>query len=329
MVHALQAVRFFERRKPPMALSVYWNLSTTAAPDHRRAEWGEGERAWVPTRDDGSRRLQINHYDYLTQVARVAELTGFDGLVIPDEPDGEEPWIVTGTLLRETRRLQLVTAIAPGSASGVYHAKMAASVQRFSNGRQGWLVDGARGLAAGDPVAPQDSAARSGELLTLLEGIWGDGPFDQDGRHFIVEKGGLGGLVRGRRLPPVWLRQSERPGDDLLAHAEVLLLDEVVPVDALSDLVADARRANPSLRIAAPLPLLTRADDRDVAVEAAYLDPAPSTLVGTYESVTAKLRDLAAAGLGIAVLSAPDQIREVHVAGEQIIGRLRAAAVAA
>lgn len=312
-----------------MALSVYWNLSTTAAPDRRRAEWGEGERAWVPGRDAKSRRLQINHYDYLTQVARVAELTGFDGLLIPDEPEGEEPWIVTGTVLRETRRLQLVTAVAPGSASGVYHAKMASSVQRFSNDRQGWLIDGPRGLEAGDPLAPQESATRTSELLTLLEGIWGDGPFDQNGQHFIVEKGGLGGLVHGRRRPPVWLRQSEQPSADLLSHAEVLLLDHAAPVDAWADLVADAHRANPSLLIAAPLPLLTRAEERDVAVEAAYLNPAPSILVGTYESVAATLRDLASAGLNIAVFSAPDQIREVHIAGEQIIGRLRAAAVAA
>lgn len=312
-----------------MALSFYWNLSTTAAPDRRRAEWAQGDRAWVPARDAGSRRLQINHYDYLTQVARVAELTGFDGLVIPDEPDGEEPWIVTGTLLRETRRLQLVTAIAPGSASGVYHAKMAASVQRFSGERQGWLIDGVRGLEAGDPVAPQDSAGRTGELLTLLEGLWGDGPFDQDGRHFIVEKGGLGGLVHGRRRPPVWLRQSERPGADLLGHAQVLLLDGATPIAGLADLVADTRRANPSVRIAAPLELLTRAQERDVAVEVEYLDPGPSTLVGTYDAVVESLRALAGAGLDIAVFSAPDQVREVHIAGEQIIGRLRAVATAA
>jgi alkanesulfonate monooxygenase len=308
-----------------MALSFFWNLSTTSVADRRRAEWGDGDRAWAPARDAASRRLHINHYDYLTQVARVAELTGFDGLVITDEPDGEEPWIVTGTLLRETRRLELVTAIAPGSASGVYHAKMASSVQRFSGDRQGWLIDGVRGLAAGDPVAPQDSAARTSELLTLLEGIWGDGPFDQEGQHFIVEKGGLGALVHGRRRPPVWLRQSQVPGADLLAHAEVLLLDEATPVDELADLIADTRRANPSLCIAASLPLLTRADERDVAVETAYLDPALSTLVGTYDAVTARLRDLAAAGLDIAVLSAPDQVREVHIAGEQIIGRFRAA----
>ncbi|HUD29630.1 MAG TPA: LLM class flavin-dependent oxidoreductase [Novosphingobium sp.] len=312
-----------------MALSFYWTLSTTATSDRRRAEWADGDRPWTPARDAGSRRLQINHYDYLTQVARAAELTGFDGLVIPDEPEGEEPWIVTGALLRETRRLQLVTAIAPGSASGVYHAKMAASVQRFSGDRQGWLIDGARGLAAGDAVAAQDSAARTGELLTLLEGLWGDGPFDQEGEHFIVEKGGLGGLVKGRRRPPVWLRQSQAPGADLLGHADVLLLDGAPPVDALADLIADTRRANPALRLAATVPLLTRADGRDVAVEAAYRDPAPAALVGTYDAVAERLRAFAAAGLDIAVLSAPDQIHEVHVAGEQVVGRVRALATAA
>lgn len=308
-----------------MALSFYWNLSTTPAPDRRRGEWADGDRPWVPARDAGSRRLQINHYDYLAQVARAAELTGFDGLVIPDEPAGEEPWIVTGTLLRETRRLQLVTAIAPGSASGVYHAKMAASVQRFSGDRQGWLLDAGRGLAQGDAIAAEDTPARTGELLSLLEGVWGDGPFDQDGRHFIVEKGGLGGLVHGRRRPQVWLRRSERPGADLLAHAQVLLLDEAVPIDALADLVAEARRAHPGLRLAAGVPLLARAEERDVETERAYRDPDPATLVGTFGAAAAKLADFARAGLDIAVLSAPDQIHEVHVAGEQVIGRFRAA----
>jgi len=312
-----------------MALEFYWHLSTTAVTDRRRAEWADGDRPWAPARDAGSRRLQINHYDYLTQVARAAELTGFDGIVIPDEPDGEEPWIVTGTLLRETRRLQLVTAVAPGSASGVYHAKMAASVQRFSGDRQGWLIDGSRGLRAGDPVPPEDNARRTSELLSLLEGVWGDGPFDQEGRHFIVEKGGLGGLVHGRRRPPTWLRQSETPDADMLGHADVLLIDTPPAIEALAEIVAEERRANPGLRLAARLPFLARADEHDVAFERAYRDPSPATLVGTYDAVAASLAALARAGLDIAVLSAPDQIHEVHIAGEQVIGRFRAHSIAA
>lgn len=312
-----------------MALSFYWHLSTAAAADRRRGEWGEGDRPWVPAGDAGSRRLQINHYDYLAQIARAAELTGFDGIVIPDEPEGEEPWIVTGALLRETRRVQIVTAVAPGSASGVYHAKMASSVQRFSGDRQAWLIEAGQGLQAGDAVAAADRPARTAELLTLLEGVWSDGPFDLEGRHFVVEKGGLGSLVQGRSRPPIWLYGADAPGADLLDHAQVLLIDTAPSLEVLADLIADARRGSPALRVAAHLPLLARAEERDVAVERDRRDLAPSALVGTYDAVAAALATLARAGLDIAVLSAPDQIHEVHIAGEQVIGRFRAAAAIA
>lgn len=312
-----------------MALSFYWNLSTTAPTDRRRGEWAEGERPWVPVRDAGSRRLQINHYDYLTQVARAAELTGFDGIVVPDEPLGEEPWIVTGALLRETRRLGIVTTVAPGSASGVYQGKMASSVQRFSGDRQSWLIDSGEGPEAGDTLAIEERPARTGELLTLLEGIWSEGPFDLEGRHFVVEKGGLGGLVAGRGRPPIWLRWSDRPGAELLAHADVLLIDGEVPLGSLAEVIGALRGDYPSLRIAADLPLLARAEASDVAVEHGRRDPSPSALVGTFDEVAAKLGELAGAGLDIAVLSAPDQIQEVHIAGEQVIGRFRASAALA
>ncbi len=309
-----------------MALSFYWHLSTDAPADRGRGEWAEGERPWTPKQDVASRRLQINHYDYLTQVARAAELTGFDGIVVPDDPQGEEPWIVTGALLRETRRVGIVTTVAPGSASGVYQGKMAASVQRFSKDRQSWLIENGEGRGAGDVLAAGERAVRTGELLTLLEGIWSDGPFDLEGRHFVVEKGGLAGLVKDRRRPPVWLRLSDGPDADLLAHADVLLIDTDEPLGSLSDLVRLLRQDYPSLRIAAHLPLLARAEAQDVAVELGRRDLSPSALVGTFDDVAAKLGELAGAGLDIAVLSAPDQIQEVHIAGEQVIGRVRASA---
>ncbi|WP_313440313.1 LLM class flavin-dependent oxidoreductase [Novosphingobium sp.] len=312
-----------------MALSFYWHLSTDAPADRGRGEWAEGGRPWAPTRDGVSRRLQINHYDYLTQVARAAELTGFDGIVVPDEPQGEEPWIVTGALLRETRRVGIVTTVAPGSASGVYLGKMAASVQRFSGDRQGWLIDSGEGPSAGDTLPVEDRAERTGELLTLLDGIWDDGPFDQEGRHFVVEKGGFGGLVKERRRPPIWLRWSDKPGSELLRQADVLLIDTDAPLGSVADVIASLRKSHPALKIAAHLPLLARAEAEDVAVEHARRNLSHSALVGTFDEVVAKLGELAQAGLDIAVLSAPDQIQEVHIAGEQVIGRFHASAALA
>jgi alkanesulfonate monooxygenase len=115
----------------------------------------------------------------------------------------------------------------------------------------------------------------------------------------------------------------------LLDHAQVLLIDSATSLEVLADLVADARRGSPALRVAAHLPLLARAEERDVAVERDRRDLAPSALVGTYDAVAAALATLARAGLDIVVLSAPDQIQEVHIAGEQVIGRFRAAAAIA
>ncbi|MFK4870396.1 LLM class flavin-dependent oxidoreductase [Novosphingobium sp. ZW T3_23] len=312
-----------------MALSFYWHLSTDAPADRGRGEWADGGRPWAPTRDGASRRLQINHYDYLTQVARAAELTGFDGIVVPDEPLGEEPWIVTGVLLRETRRVEIATTVASGSASGVYQGKMAASVQRFSGDRQSWLIDSGEGPAAGDTLPVEDRAERTSELLTLLDGIWSDGPFDQEGRHFVVEKGGFAGLVKGRKRPPIWLRWSDEPGPELMRHADVLLIDTDVPLRSLTEVIAPLRQSHPALKIAAQLPLLARAEAEDVALEHQRRNLSPSALVGTFDELAAKLGELEQAGLDIAVLSAPDQIQEVHIAGEQVIGRFRASAALA
>lgn len=311
-----------------MSLDFYWTLSATAPADRRRAEWTADDRPWAPPEDARSRRLQINRYDYLAQVARAAELTGFDGIVIPDDPDGEESWIVTGALIRETRRLRLVTGVAPGSASAVYHGKMASSVQRFSGDRQSWLIDLSATRAdrtrQGDGLAQSDVDDRAHELIALTDGIWGDGPFELDGRHFVVEKGGLGDLVRGRTRPPLWLRQHDTLSPDLLAQADVVLLAGV-PAPALADAIADARarHGGRSIRIAADIPLLTRAETRDIDAERARLSPPPHALVGTFDDVAAQLTQLAGLGLDIALLSATDQIREVHIAGEQIIARVR------
>lgn len=313
-----------------MALEFYWKLSTAAPVDARRAEWSQADRPWAPGRDASSRRLQVNRYDYLTQIARAAELTGFTGVLIPDDPQGEEPWIVTGTLVRETRALKLVTQVAPGSASAVYHAKMAASLQRFSGGRQGWAIDldtpAALRATQGDLVPDADQAERARELLTLSKNIWGATPYDHDGRFFVVEKGALGGLVSHAPPPQVWI--EGRGGDAIrLAHdlGDVYLLP-AQPVDDLAAAIAPLR--DRGLRIAAQIEVFTREQEADLDAEQPRLAPAVNRLAGTHDEVAARLDALSRAGLDIVVASAVDQIREVHIVGEQIIGRLRAQAPA-
>lgn len=311
-----------------MALDFYWILSTVSEVDNGRGEWRALQRPWAPPADSDSRAVQINHYDYLTQVARVAELTGFDGVVIPDDPLGEEPWIVAGTLIRETRRLELVTSIAPGAASAVYQGKMAASFQRFANDRQAWFVDGPAvasvELAEAGGLAPLEAATRTEELLTLTDGIWSEGPYSQEGLFFTVENGGLGILARNRRRPPYWLRDTASNTQTALdLRADVVVLPITEP-HLLPDAIAAARsRYGASVRIAAEIALFARPEERDLAAEHHRITLRPNLLAGTFATVSETLSAWNDAGLDIVLLNADDQIREVNIAGEQIISRVR------
>lgn len=298
-----------------MAFEIFWKLQTTSPLDRRRGDWTAADRPWAPDVDADSRRRQIGHYDYLTQVARAAELTGFDGIVIPDDPAGEEPWIVTGSLIRETRRLKLVTVVAPGSASAVYHAKMAASVQRFSGGRQSWALD----------LSDEGSVARAEELLVLSRGIWGDGPFDYDGDFFMVEKGGLGGLVRAVPPPDIWVSGEYDAAFALsLRHGDVHILAPRDPEEIVRRTsAARAAAGEGTLRIAADIPILARPEARDAAIEQARRALPANAVIGSFDAVADRLAQFIDAGAQTLILSGSDQIQDVHIAGEQIIARLQ------
>ena len=287
-----------------MTLEIFWKLAE-AGIDRRRGEWGADARPWAPAADARSRDRQINHYDYLAQIARAAELTGFDGLLIPDDPDGEEPWIVTSALVRETRRLKIATAVVPGSASAVYHAKMAASVERFSGGRQIWAIDLTRDAAVrareGDFAIKADLLPRAEELVTLARGIWGDGPHDQEGRFFLVEKGALGSLAAHWSFPELWTLGGN--------------------VDAAT--LGDVHFPAQGTAGGASVTILARETQADVDPELARLSLPADAVIGTYDDVAQQLAVLVGTGVTRLVLNAGDQIREVHIAGEQILPRLR------
>src|SRR5207245_2479823 len=71
---------------------------------------------------------------------RAVDLSGFNGIHIPDDADGDESWIVAGYVARSTRRLTLLTEFDAARGSAVYAAKNAVSFQRFTGGRFAWQI---------------------------------------------------------------------------------------------------------------------------------------------------------------------------------------------
>jgi alkanesulfonate monooxygenase len=224
-----------------VALSVYWTIPTQGDPSPGgRRGWTTGDARPGNTHLTDPRAGRFTDADHLVQIARGAESVGFDGLLVPYDPQGEESWVVATALAHEVRRLRIVTEFQPGFATAVYTAKLSLSFQRYFADRLAWkpaLTTGdAAQRAVGDSVAGDAVVARLDELLTITDGVWHESGFSHLGAFFEVEGGGLfdpttnaGGFTRriGRRPhPEVFLDGTTDAELELSArHADVHLFE--------------------------------------------------------------------------------------------------------
>jgi len=193
------------------------------------------------------RRDGYTWFDHLVQIARAAELTGFDGVLIPQTPAGEEPWIVAGSLAREIRKLTFLPSLPAPFLSAVYAAKMAMSFQRLTGGRLAWNLvteEHRPGVWHGRNWSIAEQIARTGEFLDVAKGFWNDGPFTYHGNYYEVENGGFPPTLSGQPFPRVFLSGTSAEAFALSArHADVhvfaldkldVIREQVATLDALA-----------------------------------------------------------------------------------------------
>src|SRR5580693_9310507 len=127
-----------------MSTEFFWHLPTASdarygdAIGKRRGERSAADRPPFTAGVSDPRGDRFNYPDYLRQVARAADLTGFDGIHIGNDPNGDESWILAGHLARATRHVRVLTEFEASRGSAVYAAKNAASYQRYTGGRFAW-----------------------------------------------------------------------------------------------------------------------------------------------------------------------------------------------
>jgi len=217
-----------------MALEFFWQLPVQGdGRGYRKDSWNRGD--YTPAQPlqqsfarTGVRRDSYTFFDHLVQIARAAELTGFDGVYIPQTPAGEEPLIVAGSLASEVRRLKLLPAIAAPLLSAVYTAKIATSFQRLTNQRLALhpttLTEGPKPWH-GHKWSLGEQSARIGEFLDVFKGFWTQAPFDYTGKYYEVGKGGFRGPLAGQQLPQIFLAGESEEALSLSArHADVHIL---------------------------------------------------------------------------------------------------------
>lgn len=344
-----------------MSVEFIWQLPTGGdgrhgdAGHYLRGERIEGEPAPFTAGVSDPRGTRFNYFDHLHQIARAADIAGFNGLQIRHDTEGDESWIVAGYLARSTRHLKLLTEFEAARGSAVYAAKNAISYQRYTGNRFAWQITGggdeAQRRKLGDFVPEAGVALRIEEFIAVARGVITESPFNFKGNFFEVLNGGFNGPLGGHPVPPIYLDGDSAEDISRSAQwADVHLFDAHTPA-ALAPAIASLREQAGSygrkVGIGLRIDILAResADEaqRDAErflqqsggrrdnSEAAWLwngfatarTGARATLVGTYDEVIERLADYVAAGVDSFVLGAIPHFEEAYRIGEYVLPALR------
>ncbi|MDZ5636290.1 LLM class flavin-dependent oxidoreductase [Janthinobacterium sp. GMG1] len=351
-----------------MTIEFIWQLPTSG--DGRYAAPGvtrRGERnAGAPSplqagvSDPRGARPPFNYFDYLHQIARAADLSGFDGIQIRHDTQGDESWIVAGYLARSTRHLKLIAEFDAAWGSAVYAAKNAVSFQRFTGGRFAWQIghggDAAARRRQGDAVPDADILPRIDEFITVARGVQSTSPFSFKGRFFEVQDGGFKGPLANHPVNSIYLTGNTPESLALSARQADVHVFDAAPLADLSPAIASlqtrARQLGRAVAAGLRIDVLAREtfeealrDARRYRSGAGLPDDAPfdagaaafwpgfaqaqtgahGALVGSYAQVSAALEAYAQAGVSSFVLAAIPHFEEAYRIGEHVLPLVRAA----
>lgn len=176
----------------------------------------------------------FTYIDYIAQVAKAAELAGFEGALLPTGP---EPWIAAAALARETRRIKFLIAFQATWTLPAYAAQQAAILQNLSHGRLDWnIITGgnpAAQRANGDFLAHDLRYKRTGEFLDIIQGLWENETFSYDGDVYQLENGALPRGLTHERKPSVYFSGFSDPALDVAARHADVYLNWAEPVEKL------------------------------------------------------------------------------------------------
>lgn len=171
---------------------------------------------------------RLPSHPYLEQIAMAIDSIGFDGALIPTGFGCEDSWMVAASLIPVTKRMKFLIAFRPGSISPTLAARMAASFDRFSNGRLLLNI-----ITGGDPVelagdgtflSHDERYIVTDEFLTIFRGVMQGQTVDLDGQFERVKGARLNFMPVQKPYPPLFFGGSSPAGMAVAAkHIDVYL----------------------------------------------------------------------------------------------------------
>lgn len=209
---------------------------------------------FIPTHGEGrylgtSEGARVVDHDYAKQVAQAADSLGYEGVLIPTGRSCEDPWVVASSLLAVTTRLKFLVAVRPGLHQPSLAARMAASFDRFSNGRLliNLVTGGDQVELEGDGVflSHAERYEQADEFIRIWREILtrshtGEA-FDFDGKHLSVKGAKLLYPSVQQPYPPVYFGGSSPAAHELAGEQVDGYLTWGEPPAEVAKKVADVR----------------------------------------------------------------------------------------
>ena len=180
---------------------------------------------------------------YLGQIARSAEQLGYVGALTPTGAWCEDAFIVDSMLASVTETFKFLVAIRPGLISPTLAAQMAASFQRYSNGRLLLNV-----VVGGEPHEQRAYAdfsdkaeryERADEFLQIVHALWERPNVNFKGRFYQVENATL--PSRPDIRPPLYIGGSSGGAGPVTARHIDVYLTWGEPTFAVAEKIARIR----------------------------------------------------------------------------------------
>jgi alkanesulfonate monooxygenase len=245
---------------------------------------------------------------YLGQIARSAEQLGFEGALTPTGAWCEDAWLATGMLTEVTERLKFLVAFRPGLTSPLLAAQMAATFQRYSQGRLLLNVvtggESAEQRAYGDFLDKDQRYQRCGEFLDIVQRLWSGETVSYEGEYLRLEGARL--ARRPDPVPPLYFGGSSPAAGPVAARYSDVYLTWGEPPAAVDTKLrwmdGLAQQAGRTLRYGIRLHVITRDTSHEAWLQANRL------IEGIDESMIAKVQQ----GLATSESEGQRRMRELH-----------------
>lgn len=213
--------------------------------------------------------------DYLIQIARAAEATGFNAALIPTGAACEDAWLIAAALAQHTEKLKFLVAFRPGLELPAYAAQKVAALQTFTGNRVLLNVvtggDQDQQEAYGDFLEHDERYLRTAEFLQVVRQIWQGPGQEHSGAHYHIRNGGL---TRPLSVPPDIYFGGASPAAEKVATggaADVYLLWGETPDmvnERLQRVRSQAQQQNRTLRFGLRIHVIARETERQAWDEA-------------------------------------------------------------